>query len=250
MQVVVDNLLTVYEQAGKGPALLFLHGWGDSHATFKQLMADLKANHTVITLDLPGFGGTQSSEDVWGVSDYVQFVAHFLQKINAPKLHGLVGHSNGGTIAIRGVAEGKLTPDRLVLLASAGVRDVYKGRKKALRLTAKAAKLATAPLPKSLQTKLKKKAYGAIGSDLFVAEHLQETFKKVVTDDVQAEAATVQLPTLLLYGSEDTATPVDYGRRFQAAITGSKLEIIDGAGHFVHHDQPDKVSELIKGFLK
>ncbi|HTE57858.1 MAG TPA: alpha/beta hydrolase [Verrucomicrobiae bacterium] len=250
MNVVVDNLLTTYEQAGKGPAVLLLHGWGDSQATFAQLAKKLQTTHTTIVVDLPGFGGTQPPQETWGVGDYVHFVSQFLKKIDAPKLQGIVGHSNGGTIAIKGLATGELKADILVLLASAGIRDVYRGRKKMLRLAAKTAKLATAPLPKSVQTRLKKKAYKAIGSDLFVAEHLQETFKKIVTDDVQTEAATLKLPTLLIYGSEDTATPVTYGELFHVAIAGSKLQVLPGAGHFVHHDRLDEVYELVKGFLK
>ena len=249
MQVVVNDLLTSYEKTGTGPTILFLHGWGDSAETFKALALKLQGQYTTVTVDLPGFGGSQAPKETWGVDNYAQFVHQFLQKIEIKKVHGVIAHSNGGTIAIKALAKGEVSSDTLVLIASAGVRDVYKGRKKALRIVAKAAKLATYPLPKSVQTKLKKKAYKTIGSDMFVAEHLQETFKKVVTDDVQADAATLRLPTLLIYGSKDEATPASYGTLFHQAITGSDLEIIEGAGHFVHHDEPDKVFMLVQGFL-
>jgi len=249
MQVVVDNLLTSYEQAGsKGPVILLLHGWGDTGATFKQLTEKLQANYRTLVLDLPGFGGTSAPAEVWDLDDYARFVAHFLKKVDA-KPDVIIGHSIGGAVAICGLAAGDLTADSLVLLASAGIRNVYKGRKKALRLVAKAAKAATAPLPKSVQTKLKKKAYKRIGSDLFVAEHLQETFKKVITYDVQADAAKLHLPVLLIYGSEDTATPVAFGELFHGAISGSRLEVLEGVGHFVHHEQPDKVFSLVNEFI-
>lgn len=249
MQVVVDSLLTSYERAGTGPVILFLHGWGDSAQGFSQLTTALQAEYTIVAVDLPGFGSTQPPQESWGVEDYALFVSHFLEKIEIDKVHAVIAHSNGGTIAIKALATKKVASDSLVLLASAGIRDVYKGRKKALRLAAKAAKAATYPLPKTIQSKLKKKAYKTIGSDMFVAEHLQETFKKVVTDDVQADAATLKLPTLLIYGSQDQATPVSYGQRFHKAIHGSDLEVLEGAEHFVHHDEPEKVLMLIKGFL-
>lgn len=249
MQVIVDKLLTSYNQVGKGPVVVLLHGWGDTSVTFQKLAAALKSHYTVIMLDLPGFGNTQAPTEAWGLSDYAQFVAAFLKKIDA-KPYAVVAHSNGGAIAIRGLAADMLTADKLVLLASSGIRNTYKGSKKALRLAAKTAKVFTAPLPAPFKHKLKRRAYQSIGSDLFVAEHLQETFKRVVSDDVQADAARLTVPTLLIYGDRDEATPPAFGQLFHKAISGSQLHILAGAGHFVHHDQPQKVTTLIEEFLQ
>ncbi len=250
MQVIVDSLLTYYEAHGKGRLVLLLHGWGDSAAGLKTLQAALAKKYKVIALDLPGFGGSQPPPEAWGLDSYAYFVAHFLDKIAAKKLVAIVGHSNGGAIAIRGMARGWLSADKLVLLASAGIRGEYKGRVKALRLVTKAGKALTAPLPKSIKQHLRKKVYTTVGSDMLVAEHLQETFKKIVADDVRADAAHLALPTLLIYGDADDATPVAYGKLLQEAIQGSKLEVVPGAGHFVHTDQPAAVEKLIQGFLR
>jgi pimeloyl-ACP methyl ester carboxylesterase len=249
MQIVVDKLLCNYEKSGRGPAVLLLHGWGDSLKTFHNLAKALEPSFSVVTLDLPGFGGTQAPPDAWGVDDFAYFVGNFLRKAEI-KPFAIIAHSNGGTIAIRGLANGSLRTEKLVLLASAGIRDVYKGRRKTLRLAAKAAKVATYPLPKSWQTSIKKKAYKTVGSDLFVAEHLQETFKRVVTDDVQADARNLKIPAILVYGSEDTATPPKYGELLNDALAGSTLHIVHGAGHFVHHDQPDEVRRIVMEFLE
>ena len=249
MQAIVDNLLASYEKVGNGPTVLMLHGWGDSHQTFSELSRELEDKFSIISLDLPGFGGTQAPKTVWSLNDYCDFVAKFLVKIDEKKPYAIVGHSNGGAISIRGLANGIFESDKLVLLASSGVRDVYKGRKKALRLAAKAAKAATYPLPKSVTVRIKKHAYKSVGSDMFVAEHLQETFKKIVGDDVRNDAKKLKLPTLLIYGSEDNATPVRYGELFRDAIPGSMLQVIDGAGHHLHHDNPKEVYYFVKEFL-
>jgi len=248
MQVVVGSLLTNYNQRGKGPVVVLLHGWGDSAKSFDKLAAGLVNDYTVVGVDLPGFGGTQAPVETWGVDEYATFVQHFLDKTHV-KPYAFIAHSNGGTIAIRGLANGSLQAQKLVLLASAGLRDVYKGRRRSLRLAAKAAKLATYPLPKRLQTKLKKRAYKAVGSDLFVAEHLQETFKKVVTDDILADARKLTLPTVLIYGIEDTATPPRYGQLINQAIPGSTLHLLENATHYVHHDQPQAVQKIVQEFL-
>jgi pimeloyl-ACP methyl ester carboxylesterase len=248
MQVVINELMTTYEKAGKGPVVLFLHGWGDSHKTYDELSKALTDRYTTIALDLPGFGGSQPPPADWGLNDYGDFVAAFLQKINVQPF-AVIGHSNGGAIAVRALATHKIQTQKLVLLASAGIRDTYKGRKKVLRIAAKTAKVATYPLPKRLQNKLKRKAYTAIGSELFVAEHMQGTFKKVVTDDVQADAKVITMSALLVYGEDDTATPPTYGALFHRYMQGSSLEVLPGAGHFVHHDKPAEVSKLVQDFL-
>jgi len=249
MQIVVNQLLTTYQMSGSGKLILLLHGWGDSSQGLHALQAELAKRYQVLALDLPGFGGTQAPPEAWGLSGYAAFVAAALQKIGV-KPYAVLGHSNGGAVAIRGLASGSLTADKLILLASAGIRNEYKARKKVVRLAAKTAKLATKPLPKSLQRKLKAKAYATIGSDALVAEHLQATFERVVNDDVQADAAKLKLPTLLIYGHDDTATPVRYGELLQAAIGHSDLHVVPDAGHFVHLDQPSTVTQLIEEFLK
>jgi pimeloyl-ACP methyl ester carboxylesterase len=250
VQVIVDSLLTHYEVHGKGKAVLLLHGWGDSAAGLRVLQTALAKKHKVIAIDLPGFGATQAPDGVWGLDDYAYFVDHFLAKIDAKQLKAIIGHSNGGAIAIRGMARGWLSADKLVLMASAGIRGEYKGRVKSLRLITKAGKALTAPLPKAIKQRLRKKVYQTVGSDMLVAEHLQETFKKIVSDDVRVDALHLTLPTLIVYGDKDESTPLRYGNMFNEAIKGSKLEVVADAGHFVHVDQPEKVVKAIEGFLR
>jgi pimeloyl-ACP methyl ester carboxylesterase len=248
MQVVVDSLLTQYETLGTGKLVVLLHGWGDSSKGLRGLQTALAKKFQVVAVDLPGFGGTEAPKGTWGLDEYAAFVAHFLQKINAPKVYVLLGHSNGGAIAVRGLARDVLQADKLVLLASAGIRGEYKGRVKALRLITKAGKALTAPLPKSVKERLRKKVYHTVGSDMLVAEGLQETFKKIVTDDVRNDARSLTQPTLLVYGEDDDATPLSYGELFHENIDGSTLEILPGAGHFVHIDRPDDVIKAIEEF--
>lgn len=248
-QVVVDGLMTHYRKFTRASELtaVILHGWGDNSVGFENFQKEL--SFSSIALDLPGFGVSDAPNRTWGLDDYAGFVQHFLQKTSInPDI--IIGHSNGGAIALRGIAQDKLAPEKLVLLASAGIRDQYNGRKKVLRMVAKGTKVITKPLPSKLQDKLKRRAYATIGSDLFVAEHLQDTFKKVVSDDVQADAVLIRIPTLLIYGLNDTATPVQYGEVFQKCIATSRLELVPDAGHFVHLDQQKHVLRLIKEFTQ
>lgn len=249
MQVIVDSLLTHYQDEGEGRLLVLLHGWGDSAKGLRAVSDALKRGCRVISLDLPGFGGSQKPPRAWGLDDYAIFVQHFLQKIQAPAVWSFLGHSNGGAIIIRGTASGALESERMVLLASAGIRAVAKGRKLALRILAKTAKVITAPLPHSLTQKLRARAYSKVGSDLLVVEGMQETFKKVVSQDVRADAAQLRLPVLLLYGEADDATPVWFGQQFHELMADSTLVVLPGAGHFLHLDRPEEVVRRIQEFL-
>ncbi len=248
MHVVVQGLLTGYQRSGKGKQIIVLHGWGDNSTGWESFANQLNKSFEVIVPDLPGFGATQTPETVWGLDEYAVFVAEFITKLKLNP-YAIIGHSNGGAIAIRGISHGDLSPTRLILLASAGIRGEYNGRNKALRVVTKTGKFLTKPLPHSVRRRLQKKVYQTVGSDMLVAEHLQETFKQVVSDDVRADAANITIPTLLVYGEDDPAAPVRYGQLFHEAINGSTLEILPHTDHFLHLQHPAAVLKLTKEFL-
>ncbi len=249
MNVIVNDLLVNYSRQGKGSPLLLLHGWGDRLETFDGIAKKLEDSYEVIRLDLPGFGKSQASKNAWGLKDYAQHVADFLSKIDTQPA-AIIGHSNGGAIAIFGLANNQLQTGKLILLSSAGIRSVAKGRKLAWKLLAKTGKAATSMLPSAARTSLRTRLYTSAGSDLLVAPGMEATFKRIVSQDVQTEATKLQLPTLILYGMNDTATPPEYGERFHHAIKGSRLVQIDNADHFMHQQHPDKISASIKEFLE
>lgn len=250
MQIIVNGLLCTYERSGKGKTIVLLHGWGDSSKGLQSVSAALAKQFEVITPDLPGFGGSQAPESPWGLDDYASFVQQFLKKLDISQVYAFVAHSNGGAIVIRGLAANKLTADKLILLASAGIRGAYRGRVKAVRYATKVGKALSTPLPKGVKKSLRQKVYASVGSDMLVAEHLQETFKKVITDDVQSGAAQLTLPVLLIYGEDDEQTPVDYGETFHERMQNSTLVVLPGAGHFIYLDRPHEVVKAIEGFLR
>ncbi|MDL2341918.1 MAG: alpha/beta hydrolase [Patescibacteria group bacterium] len=248
MNVVVNDLLVHYELQGQGKPVLLLHGWGDSLTGLTGLRKSLATSFQVVSLDLPGFGTTQTPKTVWNLDNYAQFLQAFLAKVDCTP-YAVIGHSNGGALAIRAISLQQLQPEKLVLLAASGIRAGNSGRRLALKVIAKAGNATTIWLPKPTRQRLRKQLYGAAGSDLLVVEHLQETFKETVRQDVQADAARLTLPTLLIYADQDQAVPLQDGRTYQSLIKNSKLEVITGAGHFVHLDKSDQVNRLIEEFL-
>ena len=250
MNIIVDELLVNYQLAGSGKLVVLLHGWGDTSQGLSGLQASLAKDYKVLAFDLPGFGATQPPKAVWSLDNYAGFVRDTLAKLELGSPYALIGHSNGGAIAIRAISLDVLRPQKLVLLAAAGIRSGNSLKRLVLKIIAKTGNIATIWLPERYRRKLRESLYGVAGSDMLVVPELQETFKKSVRQDVQKDAAKITTPTLLIYGQNDRAVPISDGQKYQALIKGSKLEIVADAEHFVHLDQSDRVTQLIEEFLR
>lgn len=249
MQCIVDNHIVGYDISGTGKAVLLLHGWGANRKSLVALSESLSKTYKVINLDVPGFGESEKPDAPWGVTDYADWLTRFLSKIDQKDLYACLGHSNGGAIAIKLVSNG-FPLQKLVLVAASGIRKRGTGKKLFYKAVSKTGKAATIVLPKKLKRSLRDKWYKKIGSELYHAPGMEESFKKVTREDLLLEANMISCPTLLLYGSLDDATPVLFGRMYHEVIENSELDIIEGAGHYSFIDKPELVKSRIQGFLK
>jgi len=249
MQIIVDGLFTNYQQTGKGKLVLMLHGWGDDLRTFQILQNNLSIDFEVVAIDLPGFGESQAPTQNWDLHDYAQFVAHFLDKKHLSHPYAIIGHSNGGALAIVGISTNILKAQKLILLAASGIRDTKKTKRVTIKIIAKTGKMVTFWLPPKTRSRLQKALYGVVGSDMMVTPELKETFKKTVRQDTQHDAAQLDLPVLLIYGTSDKATPVSYGDRYISLMKNASLIKIEGKGHFIHQEASGEVLKEIKDFM-
>lgn len=249
MNVIVNNLLVNFTRTGKGPTMLFIHGWADRLGTFDSLIQYFHDDYEIVRLDLPGAGKSQMPQIAWSLDDYAQHVAEFINKTGITP-YVIIGHSNGGAIAIKAIATGVLSTQNLVLLSSAGIRSDKNVRKLLWNLVAKTGKVATFALPTAAKQKMRARLYKSAGSDLTIAPHMESTFKQIVGEDVQDYAAQIKTPTLIINGSKDTATPASYGKMFHTLIKGSRFALVEDAGHFAHQTNSDEVANLMKRFIK
>lgn len=250
MQIIVGGKIVGYDSIGESKkTVLLLHGWGADRKSLKVLARKLSKKLRVISVDVPGFGESAPPEKPWSLDDYQAWSIEFLAKLGVDKLYACVGHSNGGAIAIKLVSSGFPT-DRLVLLGASGVRSREVGRKIVYKVVAKTGKTATRLMPKKLRVRLRKKWYKTIGSELYDVQGMEETFKKVTGEDLVIDAGMISVPTLLMYGSNDQATPVLYGKIYSEVIEGSELDIVEGAGHYSFIDKPDEVLRRVEEFLR
>jgi pimeloyl-ACP methyl ester carboxylesterase len=250
VNAVVDNLLINYELKGKGKLLLLVHGWGDSSKGLRSLSDRLSKEYKVLSVDLPGFGDSEPPKEPWNLDNYSKFLNDLLKKLQLGEPYAAAGHSNGGAVLIRAISLNLLEPKKLILIAASGVRTGKKVQRYATLVVAKTGNAATFWMPEHKRMALRKRLYGVAGSDMLVVPELQETFKRSVRQDVQKDAENISVPSLLIYARNDRAVPLYIGERFRSKIKGSRLELVEDAGHFVHLDQEDIVVKLIEEFVK
>ena len=249
MKVIVQNLATEYRDEGAGKVILFLHGWQDNLHTFDALASLLSPTSRIIRLDLPGFGNSEIPKESWNLDDYIQFLKNFIQKLNLP-VDTIVGHSFGGRIAIKGEATKNLQPHKIILIGSAGITRNRTFRNSILKVFTKIGGWITYVPPLFFwREKLRKKIYRLFGSDYLDAGALKETFLKIISEEIGMSAKKIIIPTLLIWGENDTETPLSDGKQLFQLIHNSKLKVIKGAGHFVHREKPREVAKLIQEFL-
>jgi pimeloyl-ACP methyl ester carboxylesterase len=248
--IEVGGLRTLCRVAGDGPPALLLHGWGGEGASLHPLAAHLAQRYRTITPDLPGFGGTEPPPADWGVPDYADWALQLLAKVGAERAL-FVGHSFGGRISIWLAATRPEVVDRLVLIDSAGIRPERTSAQQAATLVSKAGRAASGvPLLGSFAERLRGRWHRAVGAEDYAnAGGLRGTFVRVVNHDLRDLLPRVAAPTLLLWGADDDATPVEDGRLMEQLIPGARLKVFPNAGHFSYLDRTAETCAAIDAFL-
>lgn len=260
MKIIVQNLAVEYQDTGAdsprrslqnsaGKTILFLHGWQDDLHTFDALASLLSETYRVIRLDLPGFGQSEMPKEVWDLDNYAEFVKNFIKKLNI-QVDTLIGHSFGGRVIIKGVSTKNLHVHKIILINSSGIAKNKTLRNLVLKTGAKIAGIITYIPPLIFwREKLREKIYKFIGSDYLESGAMKETFLKIIAENLTESAKKITVPALLIWGADDTETPLSDGKLFSRLIPNSKLEIINGSGHFVHQENSKDVAKLIQEFL-
>ena len=245
MNINVGGVDANYRMLGGGGDILLLHGWGVDSRVFDGVMKQFSASHRVIAPDLPGFGTSGDPAGEWGVDDYAAWVVKFMDAMHIGRA-AVVGHSFGGRIAIK-LASNPATAGRigkLVLTGSAGIR-----RKRPLRGRLRGWMFRTlSRIFPGLREKFARKF--ASRDYLAASPLLRKCLIRVVSEDLAPLLPRINCPTLLVWGKDDTETPVRDGYTMKELIPDSRLEVFDGAGHFAFLNRPEEFGRLLEEFLK
>lgn len=250
MLVRVNDLDTHFTVWGEGSPVVLLHGWGTSGESLNGIAKVLGDRFRVYAIDLPGFGWTPPSPAAWGTRDYASHVEAFMDCTAIP-CADILGHSFGGRIALALAAQSPRRVRCLVLVASAGIRP-RRGLAYALKVAA--GKLGKRIFSFPVWGRLGERIISAVSQragsrDYRDARRMRATLVKVVNEDLRGILSSIRVPTLIIWGDRDQEVPRSSMEIMAQGIQGSRLEVVEGAGHFPFVDRPDFFCKLARGFL-
>lgn len=219
--------------------IFILHGWTYSFDKWTPFINCLKSkNFDPVILPVPGL--TEKSDKVWTLDNYIEWLKNKLDSEQSI----VIGHSNGGRIALSFAAYYPEKIKCLILIDSAGIYH------------------------NELPIRLKRLVFGAvakIGKRIISSERLRnilykiarendynnatsnmkQTMANLISDDLTAKLSAITTPTLIIWGKHDTYTPLSDGKLMHSLIKNSKLLIIEDAHHSPQFTHAQKVSKYI-----
>lgn len=242
-----------YVDRGEGAPILLLHGWMGSAESFAPLMRDLAPYGRIIALDFPGQGGkTPEPPCTYDVGENAKIVRALLKALGIEKAK-IVAHSFGGRVSLKLAAESPDLVDKMVLTGCAGLipKKTLKGRVRGVLYRA-ARMIAEGPLIRERDRKrLREALVNFFGSGDYKAlpASMRASFNRYVTEDLSYCLDKISAPTILIYGTEDTETPLWMGEKMAREIRDAALIKFEGAGHFAYLTHYPKFLAIVKNFL-
>lgn len=243
--IKADGCDIEYTVDGSGPSLVVLHGWGCDCSTMRVLIEALAEDHTVYAPSFPGHGASSPIDGIWDIDRYAAVTLAFLNELNLGRVD-LVCHSFGARVGLLIASGHPERVRRLLITGGAGIRP-----KRTLRYYWK---VCTYKIGKffarlfGLDTEKLAKKHGS--SDYAVLKpNERATFSKIVNRDLSETLPRIQAPTLLLWGRNDTATPLYMAHKMEKEIPDCALVELEGT-HFVFLEQAARFNLIAKSFFK
>ena len=255
---VVRGIEMTYEDVGSGPSVVLLHGYPFNRSMWADQMAELKKHHRVIVPDLRGHGGSAVSQAA-SMQTMATDVASLLETLNISRAT-IGGLSMGGYVALAFYRLFPLRVRSLVLADTRAQADTDEGKQNREQQAEKALRegmegIADGLLPKLLAPETVTK-HPEIVKRLrgMMAETNPEGAAAALRgmagrQDQTSFLSRIIAPTLILVGSEDAITPVADSQLMHREIGGSRLKIIEGAGHVSNLERPEEFNAALVKFL-
>ena len=246
---------------GERPPLVLLHGTGASLHTWDGWVDELKSDHRVVRMDLPGFGLTgPDPEGRYGPDDDIAFLDAFFDVLELDRV-ALAGNSLGGGIALRYSLARQERVSRLILIDSSGLPHDPIAM----------LDLVTVPLvgrvlqwlaPRAATRGTLEKVYAddsRIDDEVVTRYHALSrregnraalrARRRAVRRSLENQLSDLKTPTLILWGEQDPWIPEANASAFNKAIAGSKLIVYPDLGHVPMEEDPERTARDAHAFL-
>ena len=241
MLKTIDNININYMYYGDGKnTVVLLHGWGQNIEMMKPIGDSLSKNYRIIIVDLPGFGLSSEPDKVWTVYDYAKCINTLLKelKINNPIM---IGHSFGGKISL--VYASKYKTKKLVTFGSPFDKEILD-----LSLKTRVLKsLKKVPIINKLEGFAKKH----IGSSDYrnASQMMRDILVDTVNLDISEDVKKIGCPTLLIWGTNDEAVPLEKAHQLENMIKDAAVIEYDGCTHYAYLERLDQTINILNKFL-
>ena len=257
--LLLGNLELAYEESGSGPPLLFIHGWPHNRTLWSGQLSGLSTHARCIAPDLRGFGGSTVTGP-YAMEQYAADLVALLDSLGVDRAI-VCGLSMGGYVAMAMVRHHRDRVRALILASTRATADTPEGREKRVRLV----EFVREHGVEALAARQLKAMVGATTFDS--RPELLESLRRLMAaaplegvvgalqamadrPDSTALLATLDIPTLVIGGREDTFTQPDELGQLAAGIPGARLELIATAGHVCAFERPAAFDHLVAEFLE
>lgn len=256
MLVECGDIQTAWFEVGRGRPLILIHGLADDHRAWRKPLPQLILNHRVILYDLRGHGGTSLGR---GEGTLAQLAGDLLSLMDALAIDRavLAGFSLGGTVAMRVAIERPERVQALALVATSSrvgsaAAEWYRTRGEMaaggdpeLRATLDqdaADVYRNAPLEVEMGRMIRRQST----ADPSGYANACRAMEKLHSHPLDPDLGRIAAPTLVVSADRDQHCPPRAGEIISAAVPGSRHEVIDGCGHPIPVEKPDRLATLIE----
>ena len=255
-EITSGTVKTSYLSAGKGKAVIFLHGAGAGAVTWYPSIGNIAKSFQVIVPDIVGYGESDKPNAPYDRPYFSRWLKDFLNELNIPKAH-IVGLSQGGAIALQFTIDNPEMVDKLVVIDSAGL-----GAKASFWPLVGMIWMNTFPssLANFFNSRyiLHKPEKRDPNHSLYSVAVLKDTGGKKAFQQGRGSAVSkiseeslrqIKNETLIIWGKEDKLFSMEYGEAVAKIIPNARLHVIQVAGHLPMIDQPELFNKVLTDFL-
>jgi 3-oxoadipate enol-lactonase len=255
----VNGLQLAYDDVGSGSPVVLLHGYPFNRSLWNDQVVGLANRYRFVTPDLRGLGESEVADGVTTMDAMARDVASLTDVLNISRAI-IGGLSMGGYVALAFYRNFPARVSALVLADTRAQADTEEAKQiRAQQIEQVLAKgmspIVDAMLPKLLSPETVSKRPEVVKR---IRDMMFETkpagaaaaLRGMASRDDQTELlARIAVPTLILAGREDAITPLQDSERMHAGISGSRLVVIENAGHVSNVEQPEQFNQALAGFL-
>lgn len=255
MNIEVDGYNICYKISGEGKeTVVMLQGWGTDLGVYDAVADSIREKYTFIQFDFPGFGGSDEPREAWNVDAYADFFCKFMKVLGVERA-SLIGHSYGGRVIIKLAARDTLPfeIERIVLIDSAGIlpRKTFSQKVKVKKYRI-LKKILNFNLIYMLFPELVDDWRNRQGSADYrnATPMMRQCLVMAVNEDLTGLLPKIRQDTLLIWGDQDTATPISDAKIMEERIPNAGLAVLEGAGHFSFLEKPVVFRSIMRSYFQ